>query len=228
MPLFCTSFTFFASVPLKHVYLRLSIPQRPMSSQSQPPPPSGGGAPDGEGQHHAFDIISRITGDNGASSSREKADSSDITCANSEKDIDQESEQKITALARNLSRLSQKSSAVDGTNTFLDSSSDPQLDPNSDKFNARKWTKNFLSVANRDPDRYPRRTAGVSFRNLSAFGYGTAVDYQTDVANMWLKGYGWFRRLFGFGDKVRIDILRDFEGFVRSGEMLVVLGRPGR
>lgn len=27
--------------------------------------------------------------------------------------------------------------------------------------------------------------------------------------------------------KLRIDILRDFEGIVRSGEMLMVLGRPG-
>jgi hypothetical protein len=182
------------------------------------------------------EAVSRITDNNGASSTaKEKAESSDITCASSEKDIDgdrkdidQESELRITALARNLSRLSQKSSAVDGTNTFLDSSSDPELDPNSDQFNARKWTKNFLSVANRDPDRYPRRTAGVSFRNLSAFGYGTAADYQMDVANMWLKGFGWIRRKLGFVDRVRIDILRDFEGFVRSGEMLVVLGRPGR
>ncbi|KAL4806318.1 ABC-2 type transporter-domain-containing protein [Aspergillus unguis] len=201
-----------------------------MASQPQPP------APFGAAGQAAIGAISRITEENDISNSgKEKADSSDLTCASSEKDdIDHEGELKITALARNLSRLSQKSStAADttttglGTNTFLDASGDPQLDPSSDKFNARKWTRNFLSVANRDPDRYPRRTAGVSFRNLNAFGYGTAADYQMDVANMWLKGYGWARRLFGFGDKVRIDILRDFEGFVRSGEMLVVLGRPG-
>ncbi|KAL4900736.1 hypothetical protein BDW74DRAFT_92620 [Aspergillus multicolor] len=205
-----------------------------MSAHPLPPAPFGGVVPVGTTQQ-ASDVISRVTEGNAAlSSSAEKAESSDITCASSEKDtehanndFDQESEKKITALARNLSHLSQKSSAVDGTNTFLDPSSDPQLDPNSDQFNARKWTKNFLSVANRDPDRYPRRTAGVSFRNLSAFGYGTAADYQMDVANMWLKGYGWMRRKLGFGDRVRIDILRNFEGFVRSGEMLVVLGRPG-
>ncbi|KAL2868039.1 pleiotropic drug resistance family ABC transporter [Aspergillus lucknowensis] len=201
-----------------------------MSSQSLPPAPFGGVALTGAGQH-ALNAISKLTEDvepgPSSSSGQEKADSSDITYANSEHDIDHESEKKITALARNLSRLSQKSSAVDGTNTFLDASSDPQLDPNTDQFNARKWTKNFLSVTARDPDRYPRRTAGVSFRNLSAFGYGTAADYQMDVANMWLKGYGWLRRMLGFGDRVRIDILRDFEGFVRSGEMLVVLGRPG-
>ncbi|KAL4960885.1 pleiotropic drug resistance family ABC transporter [Aspergillus stella-maris] len=183
--------------------------------------------PTGAGQLIS-DVISRTTDDNAISTvSKEKAESSDITCAGSEKDIDHESESKIHALARNLSRLSQKASSVHGTNTFLDPAADPQLDPNNDEFNARKWTRNFLSVANRDPDRYPRRTAGVSFRNLSAFGYGTAADYQMDVANMWLKGYGWAKRMLGYGDRVRIDILRDFEGFVRAGEMLVVLGRPG-
>ncbi|KAL5338916.1 ABC-2 type transporter-domain-containing protein [Aspergillus crustosus] len=198
-----------------------------MSSQPLPPAPFGGVVPTGAGQG-ALDAIRKPTEETGApSSTKEKADSSDITYASSEKEIDQASEQKITALARNFSRLSQKSSVADGTNTFLEASTDPQLDPHSEEFNARKWTKNFLSVANRDPDRYPRRTAGVSFRNLSAFGYGTAADYQADVANMWLKGYGWIRRKLGFVERVRIDILRDFEGFVRSGEMLVVLGRPG-
>jgi predicted ABC-type transport system involved in lysophospholipase L1 biosynthesis ATPase subunit len=34
------------------------------------------------------------------------------------------------------------------------------------------------------------------------------------------------RKLTGTG-KQKIQILRDFDGLVRSGEMLVVLGRPG-
>ncbi|KAI9367540.1 ABC-2 type transporter-domain-containing protein [Aspergillus egyptiacus] len=194
-----------------------------------PPQPFEGIDPAGAGRR-AMEFINKPVEDQGApssSSAKEKADSTDITYGSSEHDIDHESEQKITDLAQSLSRLSHKSSAVDGINTFLDASSDPQLDPHSEKFNARKWTKNFLSVAARDPDRYPRRTAGVSFRNLSVFGYGTAADYQANVANMWLKGVGWARSLLGFGSKVRIDILRDFEGFVRAGEMLVVLGRPG-
>ncbi|PKX99341.1 pleiotropic drug resistance family ABC transporter [Aspergillus novofumigatus IBT 16806] len=155
----------------------------------------------------------------------EKADSSDTAGPDSEDGIDQEGHEKITALARSLSQISQKS--ADPTNTFLDPSSDPELDPNSDKFNSRKWMKNLLHIKTRDPDRYPRRTAGVSFRNLNAYGYGTAADYQADVANMWLKGFGWLRSMLGCRDRVRIDILRNFEGFVRSGEMLVVLGRPG-
>lgn len=37
---------------------------------------------------------------------------------------------------------------------------------------------------------------------------------------------GLFNKLTGRG-QTKIQILRDFEGLVRSGEMLVVLGRPG-
>ena len=141
-------------------------------------------------------------------------------------------DRQITTLARSLSQLSRQSSVnttqpTEGVNTFLDTT-DPELDPNSDQFKSRKWVKNIVQMTSRDPDRYPRRTTGVSFRNLNVFGYGTAADYQMDFANFWLKGAGWFRSLFNLQNKVRIDILRDFEGIVHSGEMLVVLGRPGR
>lgn len=159
----------------------------------------------------------------------EKADSSGTAEVESEEGIGRQAEEKITALARGLSKISRQSSSFpdDGTNTFLDPTGDPTLDPSSDQFSSRKWVKNLLRITSSDPDRYPRRTAGVSFRNLSAFGFGTAADYQMDVANMWLKAFGWLRGAMGYGKKVRIDILRNFEGYVKSGEMLVVLGRPG-
>ncbi|RAK94492.1 hypothetical protein BO79DRAFT_185084 [Aspergillus costaricaensis CBS 115574] len=156
-----------------------------------------------------------------------QTESSDSACLESEDSIRREDQQAITALARSLSHLSSKSGIGEGTNTFLDPTSDPELNPNSEQFNSQKWTKNLLRITSRDPDRYPRRTAGVSFRNMNVFGYGTAADYQANVANMWLKGFGWFREKLGYGKKVRIDILRNFEGFVHSGELLVVLGRPG-
>ncbi|PLB37099.1 pleiotropic drug resistance family ABC transporter [Aspergillus candidus] len=151
-------------------------------------------------------------------SAGDKAESSDTSWENG---ISKDNP-KIAALARKFSH-----DVGDGINTFLNPSENPELDPHSDQFNSRKWTKNLLQVTSRDPERYPRRTAGVSFRNLSAFGYGTAADYQADVGNMWLKGVGWLRGLLGWRNKVRIDILRNFEGYVRNGEMLVVLGRPG-
>lgn len=151
-------------------------------------------------------------------------------------DLGKEQRDEITALARQFSQLSRHSSTYpdkdshgeEPPNPFLDLQTHPELDPHSEKFNQRKWLKSTLQIISRDPERYPRRTAGVSFRNLSAYGYGTPADYQANFANLWLKFFGWCKTMLGYGHKVRIDILRDFEGLVRSGEMLVVLGRPGR
>ncbi|KAJ5640829.1 ABC multidrug transporter A-2 [Penicillium herquei] len=136
----------------------------------------------------------------------------------------------ITKLARTFSRLSEQQStgfsSDDVVNTFLDPTKDPELDPDSPDFSSRKWVRNILNIT-RDPERFPRRTAGVSFRNLNVFGYGTGADYQLNFGNVWLKMFDAARHLFGLAQKVRIDILRDFEGIVDHGEMLVVLGRPG-
>ena len=133
---------------------------------------------------------------------------------------------QLVQLARQFSEMSQLGGHP--PNPFLDPEADPELNPTSTQFNAAKWAKNFLRFVSCDPDRYPRRTAGVSFQNLNVYGFGTAADYQMNVANAWLKAAGWLRSLIFNREKIRIDILRDFEGLVRSGEMLVVLGRPGR
>jgi hypothetical protein len=150
-------------------------------------------------------------------------------------EIEETRHKEITALARTFSQLSDKGYAEkgaphhEGINTFLETDQDPELNPNdTDNFNSRKWARNFLQMTSRDPDRYPRRTAGVSFRNLNVFGYGTAADYQTNFGNAWLKMASWVQGQLGLREKKRIDILRNFEGIVHEGEMLVVLGRPGR
>ncbi|KAJ5765983.1 uncharacterized protein N7511_003599 [Penicillium nucicola] len=140
-------------------------------------------------------------------------------------------DKEITTLAQSISHVSRQNSLEvdkpEGINTFLDPTGDPELDPNSDTFISRKWVRNMLQMVSDDADRHPRRTVGVSFRNLNVFGYGTAADYQMNVANTWLKAAEWLRGVLGMDKKVRIDILREFEGIVHSGEMLVVLGRPG-
>ncbi|KAK2764595.1 hypothetical protein FQN54_009290 [Arachnomyces sp. PD_36] len=145
--------------------------------------------------------------------------------------IDANQEQEVVELARRVSQFSRRSSVFtteDGSpNPFLHPERDPTLDPHSKEFNVRRWVKSILHVVSSDPERYPGRTAGVSFKNMNVHGYGTAADYQTDVGNSWLKMAGGIKSMLGFGKKTRIDILRNFEGLVKSGEMLVVLGRPG-
>ncbi|KAI7088188.1 pleiotropic drug resistance protein, ABC superfamily [Hortaea werneckii] len=103
---------------------------------------------------------------------------------------------------------------------------DSAIDPSSENFQARSWVKSMIKL-NEQENRTPGRTAGVAFKSLNVHGFGAATDYQKDVGNVWLETVGLVKKAFGMDKPRRIDILRDFEGLVESGEMLVVLGPPG-
>ncbi|KFY50876.1 hypothetical protein V496_09128 [Pseudogymnoascus sp. VKM F-4515 (FW-2607)] len=133
-------------------------------------------------------------------------------------------DKQITDLARTFTQSSIRNDQGEHHNPFT--SSDPTLDPRNEKFNARAWTKTLVGITSRDPERYPTRTAGVAYKNLNVHGFGNPTDYQKTFGNYPLEVGGWFNKIRGKGQR-KIQILRDFEGLVRSGEMLVVLGRPG-
>jgi ATP-binding cassette, subfamily G (WHITE), member 2, PDR len=103
---------------------------------------------------------------------------------------------------------------------------DSEVDPNSSNFKPRAWVKSILKLRSHDPKSHPDRTSGIAFKGLNVHGYGSGTDYQKNVGNMWLEVIGIAQKLLGVGQR-RIDILRDFDGLVKSGEMLVVLGPPG-
>ncbi|KAG5982033.1 ZEB2-regulated ABC transporter 1 [Claviceps digitariae] len=131
----------------------------------------------------------------------------------------------VQALARSYSRAS-AAGGGDGTagqNPFF-AKQDSCLNPNSPKFSARAWAKAIVDMVSHDGKSF--RSSGVCFQNLNVHGFGAATDYQKDVANVWLSAAGAARHLTGSG-RQRIDILRSFDGLVRKGEMLVVLGPPG-
>ncbi|KKZ62227.1 hypothetical protein EMCG_03289 [[Emmonsia] crescens] len=132
----------------------------------------------------------------------------------------------IRSFAKQLTRQSTHISSLEPHNPFIDPEKDGALDPASEHFSAKTWMKNLLALQSRDPERYPRRTAGFAFRNLNVHGFGKPTDYQKDVANAPLEIGNLFRAITGTG-KHRIQILRNFTGLVNDGEMLVVLGRPG-
>ncbi|OJJ45647.1 hypothetical protein ASPZODRAFT_98405 [Penicilliopsis zonata CBS 506.65] len=141
-----------------------------------------------------------------------------------EEEKEEAMEDEVTRLARQLTRQSTRYSVAE--NPFVETKEDSTLNPYGPNFNPRHWMKNLLAIRLRDPERYPERTAGIAFRNLSVHGFGSPTDYQKDVANSVLQIGALVRTLSGTG-KQKIQILRDFDGLVRSGEMLVVLGRPG-
>ncbi|KAK0628794.1 ABC-2 type transporter-domain-containing protein [Bombardia bombarda] len=133
----------------------------------------------------------------------------------------------VQALARKYTNHSNAQGESGGADAFAIASSDENspLNPNSPNFSARTWAKAVVDMISKEGAQF--RTTGVSFQDLNVFGFGTATDYQKDVVNIWLETVGLARKLFGVHKKRRIDILRDFDGVVRKGEMLVVLGPPG-
>ncbi|KAB2575415.1 ABC transporter [Lasiodiplodia theobromae] len=131
---------------------------------------------------------------------------------------------QVTSLARQYTNASRYSAI--GKNPFTEAEPNSSLDPNGENFNARAWAKALLHIRSRDAEKFPERTAGIAYRGLNVFGYGNATDYQKSVGNVLIDIPGLVNQALGRGQR-RIDILRDFDGLVEAGEMLVVLGPPG-
>ncbi|KAE8152303.1 ABC-2 type transporter-domain-containing protein [Aspergillus avenaceus] len=144
-----------------------------------------------------------------------------------QEDGEENMEARVGQLARQLTRQSTRFSAK-GTleNPFGVEDPESTLNPNGPNFKPKDWLKMLLAIRSRDPEQYPDRTAGVAFKNLNVHGFGSPTDYQKDVLNSLLEVGTLARKLVGMKMQ-KIQILREFDGLVKSGEMLVVLGRPG-
>lgn len=103
-------------------------------------------------------------------------------------------------------------------------SDDPQLDPQSDTFNLGKWVKNFITQLRMEDHDAPN--TGVCWRNLNVFGSGDAIQIQQTVGSMLMAPLR-LGDFFSFGKKEHKQILHNFNGLLKPGELLVVLGRPG-
>lgn len=132
--------------------------------------------------------------------------------------------EQVGQLARTFSRNS-IARAPQGANLFR--TDEPALDPSSPEFDAKRWATELLHAFSHDPEKYARHTVGVSYRNLGIYGFGRPADYQKDVLNVLARAPLMARDLLSKRG-TKIQILRDFEGVVKRGEMLLVLGRPGR
>jgi ATP-binding cassette subfamily G (WHITE) protein 2 (PDR) len=176
------------------------------------------------------------------------SDSSGETVGGELSPMDEEraNEARITELARQLTRqssrhqdaqgLSRPGTRQSGANGGGDVNSDSgdfliekgtELDPFSENFNVKAWTRKIVGVTSRDPQLHPKRTAGVAFRNLQVHGFGSDTGFQQTVGNAPYAGFGTIRELVG-GKKRKVDILKGFDAVLDAGDMLVVLGPPGR
>lgn len=85
---------------------------------------------------------------------------------------------EVTKLARQITQHSIHTvNGHDYPNPFV-GADDPALDPTSGQFKPEAWIRTLIGIVSRDPDRYPQRTAGISYRNLNVHGFGSPMDYQ--------------------------------------------------
>lgn len=101
---------------------------------------------------------------------------------------------------------------------------DPVLDPSSPEFNFYKWARMWVRLM--DEEGIKIRRVGFTFKNLNVSGSGPEVNIQKDVVSIFMTPLR-ARGCFNIRHKPEKKILRDFNGMVKSGEMLMVVGRPG-
>lgn len=101
---------------------------------------------------------------------------------------------------------------------------DPVFDPNSPKFDLYKYLRMLLKVL--ENENITLQRAGVVLKNVNVQGTGSALNLQSTVGSS-LTAPVRANEYLNFGHKSHRQILRNFQGLIRSGELLIVLGRPG-
>ncbi|KAK8079218.1 hypothetical protein PG994_003025 [Apiospora phragmitis] len=103
------------------------------------------------------------------------------------------------------------------------------LDPHSPTFDAKRWVKSVIDLWSFDASKGAKRKLGVAFSDLSVSGIAsTAPKYQQSTGGVLLDLLTSLARRLGGGRRPKDTlILRDFEGVIEDGELLLVLGPPG-
>ncbi|KAL0259352.1 hypothetical protein SLS55_005088 [Diplodia seriata] len=100
----------------------------------------------------------------------------------------------------------------------------PELDPSSGKFDLYKWLRFYMRGMDEEDIKVSK--SGVRFRNLNVSGSGSALNLQKNVGSILMAPFR-LNEYLGLGQKNEKRILKDFDGLMESGELLIVLGRPG-
>ena len=101
---------------------------------------------------------------------------------------------------------------------------DETLDPQKPKFNLSKWLRRFIDQLREQG--IASRSTGVFFRDVNVYGSGSALRLQSTVGSVLMAPLR-LRELLRMGSGPKKHILKGFDGNIREGEMLIVLGRPG-
>lgn len=138
-----------------------------------------------------------------------------------------EDREKLSRIASNFPRRGTADLGLERKDTIAGLElGDSVFDPTSDQFSHYKWARMMLKRM--DTEGVPRRkSTGVVWENLNISGSGSALQYQNNVGSVLLAPFR-AREYVSFGKCAeQKHILRNFDGVLRSGELLLVLGRPG-
>ncbi|KAL3427948.1 ABC-2 type transporter [Phlyctema vagabunda] len=136
---------------------------------------------------------------------------------------DREQLHRIASSFGGLSRTSTGANDLERRDTLYGiNSGDAVLDPDSPQFDVYKWSRMVLRQL--DENQVVLRRAGIVFKNLKVCGSGSAINLQQNIGSLFMAPLR-FREFMGRGPEK--TILNDFDGVLKSGEMLIVLGRPG-
>ncbi|OLN81927.1 ABC transporter CDR4-like protein 4 [Colletotrichum chlorophyti] len=144
--------------------------------------------------------------------------------------IEEDDRRELQRIATNLSRRQSVTSNGRPLSTHisygqeLSTVNDPELDPASKSFDLSKWLQKFMRELQNEG--VVLKNAGVAYRDLSVSGTGDAVQLQQTVGSF-LQAPLRIGEHLSFGKKQPKKILNSFDGLLKSGELLIVLGRPG-
>ncbi|GIJ87067.1 hypothetical protein Asppvi_005969 [Aspergillus pseudoviridinutans] len=136
---------------------------------------------------------------------------------------DENGQCELLDLARILSQRSNTArQALPSTTVKLTYLDDP-LDPNSPNFSLQEWLKSIVSKKSQQG--IPSPATSVMFRDLDVFGSGSWVKLQETVITSIIASLR-LREIFNPERNEKKKILSGFNGILKGGELLMVLGRP--
>ncbi|SMN20639.1 similar to Saccharomyces cerevisiae YDR406W PDR15 Plasma membrane ATP binding cassette (ABC) transporter [Maudiozyma saulgeensis] len=158
--------------------------------------------------------------------------------------VDSSTEETIKNLAKDLSsnsglkaenyttsRISEVDSVlsdmkgIDPTTSDLE---DQRLNPHNDNFSSTLWVKNLSALMNNDPEYYKPYSLDCIWQNLSTYGETSGIESQANLLNAPQKIVNkLYRKVKPVRKEKSFTILKEMEGCINPGELLVVLGKPG-
>lgn len=185
------------------------------------------------GQRASENIVGHNAEADGYDNDNDNSNANNLGSTESEREAD------IVSIARHISHLGDADALSD---RLFNYEKDSPLDPFAEAFDARLWVRMMSHLSKQSSG---QRLSGLSYRNLHVHGFGSDAgeykgcmeqggpsrltpDYQQTVASMPLSWASAVRDMFGSQRKRKVQILNGFDGVLEAGEMLVVLGPPGR